>query len=217
MSQAANVKQAMATIVQAHAIVADFHREVVAFFGIVDELLAAESSIIRLEPAPDNVQSVLMYGRNSLSQASDWCPTWLGRFYRSQAAHVDEQEPDVDPTTKAKLAGAFVWIASRPLEADLPGGAAPECVVGLYDPGTGGRAKNFWDGARYGAWSANFTAKLALGEWREGAFSDGTGKFGVGSYWCGTRILLEDMPDRDSIQGKLARPLLDRFAERFSA
>jgi hypothetical protein len=215
VTEVMNVKDAMATVVQAHAVLADFHREVVAFFGIVDELLAAEEAPIRLEPSPENAQSVVLNSVTKFSQAAEWCPAWLGRFYRSQAAHLDDDEPDVDLTTKVKLATAFVWIAARPHEHDLPGAAAPECIVGVVDPGVGGKAKSFWDVARYGVWNTEFTRKLALGDWREGTFPDSTSRFGIGAFWCARRFLLEHLPDRDAIQREVAGPLLTRFALRF--
>jgi len=215
MTEPQNIKAAMEAVVRAHSVLADFHREVAAFFRIADDLLAGEDGGVRLEPAPQNAQYAVIELPVKLVDAAHWAPGWYGRFYRNAEAHRDEQEEGADPALPEKLAVAFVMVAASPLAlADMTTATLPECVAGLAHPGTG-RAKDFWTTARYGVWHLLPFKRIAVEEWREGSFTEGTNVFGKGSYWGARRFPLSDLPDREAIKSKVTGPLLERFSKRF--
>lgn len=215
MTDAESIMAAMESVVRAHSVLADFHKEVAAFFRLGDELLAGNDGGIRLEPAPQNAPWVVVESAVKLTEAAYWAPGWFGRFYRSVEAHRDEKEEGADPTTPEKLAVAFLMVAASPLAlADMRSATMPECVAGIAHPGVG-RAKDYWSTARYGVWRLLPFEKLGMDDWREGSFTEGTNAFGNGSSWWARRFLLSDLPNRDAIGEKIAAPLLERFSTKF--
>lgn len=217
MTDEMKLTEAMRSVVRAHAVLADFHREVAAFFEIVDDLLAPEDGQVRLEPTASQGMSphtIVLSLQTKLTSAAEWVPTWLGRFYRDADAH---DEDGGEAVSFEKLAMAFVWVVSEPDSKHLPGLTMPECIAGVAHPGTGGKAVNHWDGARYGVWEALPTQQLVATDWKEGVFPEMTYKFGKGGFWRAKRMPLIELTTRDAIRSKLGEPLLREFASKFGA
>lgn len=206
------ISDAMAAVVKAHKILADFHRELAAFYAILDDLLAQEGRL-QLDP---NSEYVVAESKMRLVDAASWAPGWYGRFYMDREAHSDDEEPGIDLAAPEKLGVVYVIVAAAPSALqELPGATEPECVFGIAHPGTGGKGKGWWDVARYGVWHYLPCEQLRLDDWAEGEFPEGISKFGTSSYWWGRRIKLSDLLNREVIASKIARPLEEKFAAKF--
>ncbi|WP_437605728.1 hypothetical protein WMF20_32210 [Sorangium sp. So ce834] len=215
------IQQAMRSVTEAHEVLAEFHKEIVAFYGIVDEQLADAHGPVKLEPHMDGY--IVRYPADKLKAPQDWVPKWIGRFYRDIAAESGgDDEDDAAKATQGKDADegelnvAFVWIAAHAPADEAPDCSTPECWFGVAHPGVGSGFKDSWSAARYGVWYKLDTCSVLPGRWVEGEFSE-SGKFGKGGRWHARRVPLVELLDEERIRSLVTDPLRKKYAEVFAA
>jgi hypothetical protein len=86
----AKVAQAMTSVVEAHVVLAEFHKEVVAFYRIIDEQLADAHGPVRFDAHMENY--LVRYPGDKLKASDDWLPKWMGRFYCETSTETEEGE-----------------------------------------------------------------------------------------------------------------------------
>ena len=205
------LRRALKSVIDAHEVLAQFHKEVGALFRIVDEELADPATEIRFEALYP--QYIVRDIPTLLRAPEGWVSEWLGRFY---VRIVD------DPTVAAAqepaalcFRSAFLWIAERAEPKMAAGFALPECWFGVADAGWGSKAKNDWDAARYGFWQLD-TTKVAPGDqWSRGDFPANTGKFGEGAFFWARRVPLDRLLGEEQVRTLVTNPLRDKYAEVF--
>lgn len=201
---------AMRSIVDATALLRDFHREVVAFYGLVDSLLV-ENDIVSLEALDPN--NVVRETAASMKNSQEWTSRWFGRFYYEPALWTGDEEGSGVPPTYEQLHTVFVYIAAAATDDELSDFKTPECLFGVGHVGRDAKVKTVFDGARYGLW--NVDLKKAVGsDWTEGKTPERTGKFGTGGYWTLMRVPLVDLTSEAKIREIVTGPLKERYRER---
>lgn len=205
-----HVRDAMQAIVRAHDLLRDFHSELVAFYEVVDDLLA-EADPPSLEPVdPTNIVREATY---RLRASAEWVPRWFGRFYRETALLPDD-ENDEALVTYEQLRTAFVFVAAAARDDELVDFEAPECVFGVAHVGRDAKVKAFIDAARYGIWNLDLR-KLVGRDWVTGKTPEKVGKFGTGGFWTARRLPLVELASETEIRELVTEPLKTKYREAF--
>ena len=204
------LEQAMKTVIDAHEVLLQFHKEVVALWRLIDEQFADDTHSVQLKCAsPDDY---LRYTPDKLISPHDWAPKWLGRFYFDAAA--DRAESEIAAPADRFYNMAFVWIAAF-VNKELPEFSAPECVFGVAHSGRAPKGVSAWNVARYGVWQTFDTASVAKVGWSQGQFPENKGQFGAGGLWHAARTPLSSLLDAETIRELVTKPLRDKYAEAF--
>lgn len=205
----AKVAQAMASVVEAHVVLTEFYKEVVAFYRIVDEQLADRHGSVRFEA--HYADYIARYPAEKLKASEDWLPKWMGRFY------CEASDEDGSEKKSESLNVAFVWVVAYAPDGEAPGFTQPECWFGVAHPGMKSRAKDSWDFGRYGVWEKLDSSQVLLGPWAKGSFPEMVSKFGKGGYWHAKRVPLAELLDEEKIRALVTDPLRTKYAEVFGA
>lgn len=210
MTTTNEIEQAMKTVVDAHAVLLQFHKELVALWRVIDEQLADENHGMRLKCA--NAEYFVRYSAEKLSAPQDWTPKWLGRFYFED--NEESETAELVATAERAYTMAFVWVAVSAKD-DMPEFSLPECVLGIAHSGRNPRGNSAWNVARHGVWYNFDTLALMKNGWSKGKFPDNKSQFGVGGYWNATRVPLSSLLDVSKIRDLVTNPLRDKYAEVF--
>ena len=82
------VAQAMTSVIEAHVVLTEFYKEVVAFYRIIDEQLADAHGPVRFDAHMENY--IVRYPGDKLKDSNDWLPKWMGRFYCEASVETEE-------------------------------------------------------------------------------------------------------------------------------
>lgn len=198
------VMEAMQSVVRAHEVLAEFHREIAAFYGILDEQLGDSSEVCFAATYPDYVA---WEKGEKLKAPEHWLPTWMGRFYYKM---TDEIEGSGDAARGFEL--GFVWIVAR--DPDLPELKEPEVWFGVASSGVKCRFKNHWDFGRYGVWNYLETTNVPANGWAKGEFPERF-NFGRSGIYYVQRVPLSKLLDAALIRELVTEPLRAKFVEVF--
>lgn len=208
------VAQAMASVIEAHVVLTEFYKEVVAFYRIVDEQLADAHGSVRFDAHMENY--VVRYPGDKLKASEDWLPKWMGRFYHESAAEAEEQgNTDAEFGGSDDLCVAFVYVVPYAPNGEAPGFTEPECWFGVAHPGTESGFKNSWEVGKYGVWHRLESPDLPLNRWVRGEFAPMVNKFGKGGFWHVQRMRLSDLLDEERIRALVTDPLRGKYVEVF--
>jgi hypothetical protein len=211
------VAQAMTSVVEAHVVLTEFYKEVVAFYRIVDEQLADAHGPVRFDAHMENY--IARYPGDKLKASDDWLPKWMGRFYCETSTETEEEGKAgggaAETEESADLNVAFVYVVAYAPDGEAPGFKDPECWFGVAHPGTESRFKDSWDAGRYGVWHRLESPELPLNRWVKGEFPEMVNKFGKGGFWHVWRKPLADLLDENSIRTLVTDPLRAKYVEVF--
>ncbi len=214
----AKVAQAMTSVVEAHVVLTEFYKEIVAFYRIVDEQLADAHGQARFDAHMENY--IVRYPADQLKASDDWLPKWMGRFYCEVSADSEdvekasEQAPTADDASE-DLTVAFVYVVAYAPDGEAPGFKEPECWFGVAHPGAESRFKNSWEVGKSGVWHRLESPELPLKRWVKGEFPEMVNKFGKGGFWHVQRTPLAELLDEDRIRELVSDPLRAKYAEVF--
>lgn len=212
------VAQAMTSVIEAHVVLTEFYKEIVAFYRIVDEQLADAHGSARFEAHSDNY--IVRSPGDKLKSSDDWLPRWMGRFYCEAGDGEEEATSDATVATSDEesddLSVAFVYVVAYAPNDEAPGFKAPECWFGVAHPGTESGFKNSWEVGKYGVWHRLESPELPLDRWVKGVFPDMVGRFGKGGLWHVKRMALSDLLDEGRIRDLVSGPLKEKYLEVFS-
>lgn len=214
----AKVAQAMTSVIEAHVVLTEFYKEVVAFYRIIDEQLADAHGPVRFDAHMEN--NVVRYPGDKLKASDDWLPKWMGRFYCEAATETAEEGSASAEAAKSDeesddLSVAFVYVVPYAPNGEAPGFKEPECWFGVAHPGAGSGFKNSWEVGKYGVWHRLESPDLPLNRWVRGEFPDMVNKLGKGGFWHVRRMLLSDLLDEERIRSLVTDPLRAKYLEVF--
>jgi hypothetical protein len=111
----AKVAQAMTSVVEAHVVLTEFYKEVVAFYRIIDEQLADAHGPARFDAHLENY--IVRYPGDKLKSSDDWLPKWIGRFYCEVSAEIEEENKTSGDAAESDdesedLSVAFVYVVA---------------------------------------------------------------------------------------------------------
>ncbi len=212
----AKVAQAMTSVVEAHVVLTEFYKEVVAFYRIIDEQLADAHGLVRFDPHLD--KWLVRYPGDKLNASDDWLPKWMGRFYYETSEGTDEgatggQAAAADESED--LSVAFVYVVAYAPDDEAPGFKEPECWFGVAHPGAESGFKNSWEAGKYGVWLRLESPELPLNRWVKGEFPEMVNKLGKGGFWHVWRKPLGELLDENSIRTLVTDPLRAKYVEVF--
>lgn len=215
----AKVAQAMTSVLEAHVVLTEFFKEVVAFYRIVDEQLADAHGPARFDAHLENY--VVRYPADKLKASDDWLPEWIGRFYCEVSTGVEEEsrpssEAAASDDDSEDLSVAFVYVVAYAPDGEAPGFKEPECWFGVAHPGTESGFKNSWEVGKYGVWNKLESPDLPLNRWVKGEFPETVNKFGKGGFWHVWRTPLAALLDEDKIRELVTSPLRKKYVEVFA-
>lgn len=205
-----SLAEALQSVVLAHKLVSDFHREIVAFYELIDSILLETDNPV-LEAV--DAGNIIRDAPSTMKSSQDWASRWFGRCYYERALFPDEGEDT--PPTQEQLRTAFVFIAAAATEDELADFTTPECVFGIAHVGKdAAKVKSFYDAARYGVWNAD-TKKVVGNDWVETKTPEQTGKFGSGGFFIARRQPLFALRGESDIRTLVTKPLKTKYLERF--
>ena len=199
MVDRATLEKSLKSVQDAHKVLAAFHREVVAFFQIVDEQLSDKR--LGCELTPFDAGNFVWTSTGSAKRVAEWVPSYLGRLYYDPALEVGEGEPE----TLESRAAALVAIYTN------EGDELPECWFGFGRPGEGTKATDSWNFGRNGLWNYSVDAP-AVNVWGKGTFV-GNAYYGTDGLWRMRRTPLIELTSADKIRELMTAPLLKEWKD----
>jgi hypothetical protein len=180
---------------EAHRVLASFHREVVAFFRVLEEQLADDEVGCALTPF--NEGDFVWKGASNAKRVAEWVPSYLGRLYYDETLQVGEGEPETCDSRAAALVG--VWRSD--------GDDLPECWLGFGRPGDATRFTDAWNFGRNGLWNYDLAEPAMNNTWARGSL-DGYASAGTGGVWSMRRTPLIELTSAEQVRAFVAKPLL---------
>ena len=211
------VAQAMTSVVEAHVVLTEFFKEVVAFYRIVDEQLADAHGPVQFDAHMENY--IVRYPGDKLKASDDWLPKWMGRFYYQASAETADNKKESEEAEAGDesedLSVAFVYVVAYAPNGEAPGFKEPECWFGVAHPGEESGFKNSWEVGKYGVWHRLESPDLPLNRWVKGKFPEMVNKLGKGGFWHVWRRPLAELLDEGKVRTLVTDPLRAKYAEVF--
>lgn len=204
------VAEAMKSVVEAHAVLNEFHKEVVAFYGIVEKQLSnpseADSTVLGacLKPPATSPDHIVWQAIDRLDHPERWLSRSVGRFYK--------REPDPG---SSELRIAFIWVVVIPADGAV-GFTEPEVWFGVANAGRNARFSSDWDFGRDGLWNYLLCPDPPLERWAQHSFRMQS-KFGEDSGYHVQRLPLSKLLDEATIRKLLTDPLRSKYDEVFGS
>jgi hypothetical protein len=194
MVDRAAVEQSLRSVREAHEVLVAFHREVIAFFRVVDEQLgddASECPLTAYDPA-----NAVRTTTSSMKKVEEWVPSSVGRLYFDESLQVEEGTEET--LTSRAVAQVSIWTNE--------GDQLPECWFGFGCPGEGTKFTTGWNFGRNGLWNYGVDSP-SVNTWARGKF-EGNANFGVEGVWAFRRTPLVELTGNDEIRRLVVEPLI---------
>lgn len=200
--------EAMKAVVEAHAVLDEFHKEVAAFYGVVDEQLGDRFEAI-------DPKNLVWVPRSGFDERNSWLPRWMGRFYYDPTETEDEDGSSEGETADSvdRLPLAFVLIVVD--DTDISDLKEPEVWFGVAESGAGNRFSTYWDFGRYGLWDYLDASDVPADRWARSTFPEKY-KFGKGGSYHVKRVPLSKLLHEALIRELVTHPLRAKYDEVFA-
>ncbi|MFI9585661.1 hypothetical protein ACIHCQ_28310 [Streptomyces sp. NPDC052236] len=211
-------KDVVAKVPAAYDGLAEYFRDIRAFFEVISVRFAIPEYGVRLRPLGGNE---LFSNANSYLLTDDsaypyylWLPSWLGRFY-IDPDRIGEQRPLDDCLTADARLIAFVWPWLGFNDAYVRDADEPECWFGVTDPRPDDPKETVRVTAEslFNYFRVERTLDTEADGWAAGDFGARDIGCNLDGRWYLRRVPLSSLTSYYEVEQNIIRPLGEKFSE----